>query len=206
MKKGAPVLEKKEEEKKTQAGDLEKEPETEAKQAPETAQAPEQAATEEAGESAAQSEAELKQKLEEANRQTEKQKDLLLRTAAEYDNYRKRTAREKASLYNDATAAAVLEILTVADSLDRALEQQECTAEDMRKGVELVQKQMQSALDKLGVQAMGKEGEPFDPARHNAISHVEDEKQGENVVIKVFQKGYQIGDRIIRHAMVQVAN
>lgn len=149
---------------------------------------------------------ELQKKLEEANRQLEKQKDILLRTAAEYDNYRKRTAREKDALYGEATAAAVLEILTVVDSLERALEQKECSAEDMRKGVELVYKQMQSALDKLGVQEMGREGETFDPAFHNAISHVEDEDKGESVIVKVFQKGYKIGDRVIRHAMVQVAN
>jgi molecular chaperone GrpE len=149
---------------------------------------------------------ELQKKLEEANRQLEKQKDLLLRTAAEYDNYRKRTAREKDALYGEATASAVLEILTVVDSLERALEQKECSAEDMRKGVELVYRQMQSALDKLGVQEMGREGDTFDPALHNAISHVEDENSGENVIVKVFQKGYKIGDRVIRHAMVQVAN
>lgn len=148
----------------------------------------------------------LEQKLKKMSEQMEKQKDLLLRTVAEYDNYRKRTAREKASIYSDATAAAVQEVLTVADSLDRALEQRECAAEDMRKGVELVQKQMCSALDKLGVEAMGKEGDPFDPELHNAVSHVEDAESAESVVIKVFQKGYKIGDRVIRHAMVQVAN
>ncbi|WP_411675744.1 nucleotide exchange factor GrpE [Caproicibacter sp.] len=149
---------------------------------------------------------ELQKKLEETSRELEKQKDLLLRTAAEYDNFRKRTAREKASLYNEATAAAVLEILTVADSLERALEQPDCTAEDMRKGVELVQRQMKSALEKLGVEEMGAQGDPFDPELHNAISHVEDGESGDNTVVKVFQKGYKIGDRVIRHAMVQVAN
>ncbi|OCN01175.1 nucleotide exchange factor GrpE [Clostridium sp. W14A] len=149
---------------------------------------------------------ELQKKLEETSRELEKQKDLLLRTAAEYDNFRKRTAREKASLYSEATAAAVLEILTVADSLERALEQPDCTAEDMRKGVELVQRQMKSALEKLGVEEMGAQGDPFDPELHNAISHVEDGESGDNTVVKVFQKGYKIGDRVIRHAMVQVAN
>lgn len=147
-----------------------------------------------------------KKKLEETEQRMAKQKDLLLRTTAEYDNFRKRTAREKASLYNDATASAVQEVLNVADSLERALAQRECTADDMRKGVELVYKQMQSALSKLGVEEMGKEGDVFDPQFYNAISHVEDENSGENVVVKVFQKGYKIGDRVIRHAMVQVAN
>ena len=151
-------------------------------------------------------EEELKKKLEEANQQLEKQKNLLLRTTAEYDNFRKRTVREKASIYDDATAKALQEILNVADSLERALAQRECSADDMRKGVELVYKQMQSAFAKLGVEEMGKEGDEFDPQLHNAISHVEDESSGENVVVKVFQKGYKIGDRVIRHAMVQVAN
>ena len=150
--------------------------------------------------------ADLKKKLDEADARFEKQKDLLLRTAAEYDNFRKRTAREKTAVYADATAAAVLEVLPVADSLARALEQRECGADDMRKGVELVNRQMLTALSRLGVEEMGTEGEPFDPALHNAVSHVEEEGRGENVVAKVFQKGYRIGDRVIRHAMVQVAN
>lgn len=148
----------------------------------------------------------LEKKLDGANAQFEKQKDLLLRTAAEYDNFRKRTAREKTAVYADATAAAVLEILPVADSLARALELRECSADDMRKGVELVNRQMLTALSKLGVEEMGAEGEPFDPALHNAVSHVEEEGREENVVVKVFQKGYRIGSRVIRHAMVQVAN
>lgn len=135
-----------------------------------------------------------------------KQKDQLLRTAAEYENYRKRTEREKTMVYADATAAAVLEFLPVADNLERALEQEDCGSGEMHKGIEMVQKQMSDALAKLGVTEMGKEGDAFDPALHNAVSHVEDESAGENSVVKVFQKGYRIGDRIVRHAMVQVAN
>lgn len=173
-------------------------------EARETPKAAEQPAA--PGEDPAAQAGELKKKLDEANAQLEKQKDLLLRTAAEYDNFRKRTAREKTAVYADATAAAILEILPVADSLSRALEQRECSADDMRKGVELVNKQMLAALSKLGVEEMGTQGEPFDPELHNAVSHVEEESQGENVVVKVFQKGYKIGDRVIRHAMVQVAN
>ena len=149
---------------------------------------------------------ELEKKLGEKDAELAKQKNLLLRTAAEYDNYRKRTAREKTAVYADATAAAVLEILPVEDSLERALDQKECSAEDMRRGVELVQKQMQSAFGKLGIEEMGREGEPFNPEFHNAISHVEDKDLDENIVAKVFQKGYKIGNRVIRHAMVQVAN
>lgn len=149
---------------------------------------------------------EMQKKLSEAEGQLAKQKDVLLRTAAEYDNYRKRTAREKQSVYQDATADAVKEFLPVADNLERALEQKDCSVEDLRKGIEMVQKQMQEALKKLGVTELGKAGDPFDPALHSAVSHVEDEAAGENTVAKVFQKGYQIDGKIVRHAMVQVAN
>ena len=149
---------------------------------------------------------ETKKKLAETEEAFAKQKDALLRTAAEYDNYRKRTAREKESLYSDATADAVKEFLGVADNLERALEQKDCSAEDLRTGVEMTRKQMLAALEKLGVSEMGKEGEPFDPSRHSAVAHVDDESLGENVISKVFQKGYCIGDKVIRHAMVQAAN
>lgn len=144
--------------------------------------------------------------LEKAREDLNRQKDLLLRTAAEYDNYRKRTDREKSLLYADATAAAVTEFLPVADNLERALAQKDCSAEDLRKGVEMVCSQMQAALKKLGVTEMGESGEPFNPDLHNAVSHVEDENAGENTITQVFQKGYKIEDKVIRHAMVQVAN
>lgn len=149
---------------------------------------------------------EMKKKLAEAEEALAKQKDALLRTAAEYDNFRKRTAREKESLYGDATADAVKEFLGVADNLERALEQEDCTVEDLRKGVEMTQKQMLTALEKLGVTEMGHEGDPFDPQFHSAVAHIDDESLGENVIAKVFQKGYRIGDKVIRHAMVQAAN
>lgn len=149
---------------------------------------------------------ELEGKRKSLQEELNQQKDLLLRTAAEYDNYRKRTEREKLALYADATRAAVTEFLPVADNLERALAQKDCTAEDLRKGVEMVQTQMDAALKKLGVTAMGKVGEPFNPDFHNAVSHVEDESAGENTVSQVFQKGYKIEDKVVRHAMVQVAN
>ncbi len=149
---------------------------------------------------------ETKKKLAETEENLAKQKDTLLRTAAEYDNFRKRTAREKESLYSDATADAVKEFLNVADNLERALAQKECSVEDLRKGVEMTQKQMLAALDKLGVSEMGAEGDPFDPALHSAVAHVDDESLGENVIAKVLQKGYRIGDKVIRHAIVQAAN
>lgn len=148
----------------------------------------------------------MRKKLEEAEEALKKQKDQLLRTAAEYDNYRKRTEREKAAIYSDATAAAVLEFLPVADNLERALEQQECSVEDLRKGVEMVQAQLKKALEKLGVSEMGAAGEAFNPELHNAVSHIDDENAAENVVAQVYQKGYKIGDKVVRHATVVVAN
>jgi molecular chaperone GrpE len=155
---------------------------------------------------ASKKEQELEKKLHELEEALAKQKDQFLRTAAEYDNYRKRSEREKAAVYADATAAAILEILPVEDNLERALAQKECTVEDLRKGVEMVQAQMKACLEKLGVSEMGAEGETFDPAFHNAVMHLEDESLGENVIVQVFQKGYKLGDKVVRHAMVQVAN
>lgn len=155
---------------------------------------------------AEQPKVDLQAQLDKANEEVKKQKELLLRTAAEYDNYRKRTDREKLTLYSDATSAAVTEFLPVADNLSRALEQKDCSLEDLRKGVEMVHTQLESALIKLGVNEMGMVGDPFDPNFHNAVSHIEDENAGENVIVQVFQKGYKINDKVVRHAMVQVAN
>ena len=135
----------------------------------------------------------LQQKLEEAVKETQKLKDQLLRTAAEYDNFRKRSDREKKAIYADATADAVSGLLGVADNLERALAQKDCTVEDLRKGIEMVQNEMRSALRKLNVTEMGAVGDAFDPALHNAVAHIEDETLGENVVAQVFQKGYRIG-------------
>ena len=94
----------------------------------------------------------------------------------------------------------------MADNLERALAQQECSVEDLRKGVEMVNTQLLDALSKLGIAVVGMEGETFNPDFHNAVSHIEDEKLGENVISAVFQKGYRLGEKIVRHAMVQVAN
>lgn len=149
---------------------------------------------------------ELQKKVKQLTDDLETSKDRHLRTLAEYDNYRKRTEREKAALYGDATAAAVNEILPVADNLERALAQEECSAEDLRKGVEMVNTQLQQALEKLGVKPMGEVGDEFNPDLHNAVSHIENEKLDENVISEVFQKGYIMGEKVVRHAMVQVAN
>ena len=133
-------------------------------------------------------------------------KELLLRTAAEYDNFRKRSEREKTSIYGDATSKAVSAILPLADSLDAALNSSDTQSEEYKKGIELLQNQLKSCFSKLSVEPFGDVGDGFDPNLHNAISHVEEESDKQNFVSTVFQKGYKIGDKIIRHAMVQVTN
>lgn len=147
-----------------------------------------------------------KLELEKANAETRKAREQLTRLAAEYENFRKRSEREKEAIHADATASAVTELLSVADNLERALAQKDCSVEDLRRGVEMVMNQLQAAFRKLDVTEMGQVGDPFDPNLHNAISHVEDENAEENTIVQVFEKGYRIGDKVIRHAMVQVAN
>lgn len=134
------------------------------------------------------------------------QKDKYMRLAAEYDNYRKRTANEKLSLYDDATAKAVTELLPVADSVRMALENLADADPEIVKGIELISNQLDKSFEKLKIESFGKIGDEFDPNLHNAISKVESEELDENTIAQVFQTGYKIGDKIIRHAMVQVAN
>lgn len=134
------------------------------------------------------------------------QKDKYMRLAAEYDNYRKRTANEKLSLYDDATAKAVTELLPVADSVRMALDNLADADPEIVKGIELISNQLDKSFEKLKIESFGKIGDEFDPNLHNAISKVDSEELGENTIAQVFQTGYKIGDKIIRHAMVQVAN
>lgn len=134
------------------------------------------------------------------------QKDKYLRLCAEYDNYRKRTANEKLSIYDDATAKAVTELLPVADSIQMAITNLKDCDPDILKGIELISNQLTKSLEKLKVEAFGAEGEEFNPEIHNAISKIDDENFDKNCISQVFQTGYKIGDKIIRHAMVQVAN
>ena len=134
------------------------------------------------------------------------QKDKYMRLAAEYDNYRKRTANEKLSIYDDATAKAVTELLPVADSVRMALDNLANADPEIIKGIELISNQLTKSFEKLKIESFGKIGDEFDPNLHNAISKVENEELGENTIAQVFQTGYKIGDKIIRHAMVQVAN
>lgn len=131
-------------------------------------------------------------------------KDRLLRLTAEYDNYRKRTAKEKEGIYADAYIDVLKEVLPIIDNLERAAAA-EGSLEDLKKGVEMTMKGCQDAFAKLGVEEIDASGE-FDPNFHNAVMHIEDENLGTNVVAEVFQKGYKKADKIIRHTMVKVAN
>lgn len=128
-----------------------------------------------------------------------------LRLAAEYDNYRKRTAKEKESAWTNAKAQTVAAFLPVYDNLERALKQQ-TTDEAYAKGVEMTMKGLQDALSGLGVELIPALGETFDPNRHNAVMHVKDDAAEENTVVEVFQQGFTCGDKVIRFAMVKVAN
>lgn len=131
--------------------------------------------------------------------------DKYLRLAAEYDNYRKRTAREKENIYGDAKADTVKPFLEVYDNLVRGVAQFE-EGDGHRQGMEMIAKQFLDVLTKLGVTEIEAEGQPFDPEKHNAVMHVDDESFGENIVAEVFQKGFMIGDKVLRFAMVKVAN
>ena len=131
--------------------------------------------------------------------------DKYLRLAAEYDNYRKRTAREKEHLYNDAKIDTIKPFLAVLDNLERGVSQFE-EGDAHRQGLELICKQFEEVLTKLNVAEIPALGEKFDPEKHNAVMHTEDETAAENTVVEVFQKGYTLGDKILRFAMVKVAN
>ena len=131
--------------------------------------------------------------------------DSYLRLAADYDNFRKRTAKEKEASYTNGKADAVAKLLPVYDNLERALNQQ---TEDAayKKGVEMTMTELVKIFTALGVEIFGNVGETFDPNLHNAVMHCEDENLGEKVIAMVFQKGFKIGDKVVRFAMVQVAN
>ena len=131
--------------------------------------------------------------------------DKYLRLAAEYDNYRKRTTKEKENTYADAKADTVKEFLGVLDNLERGLAQFD-EGDPHRQGMELICRQFLAVLEKLGVTRIEAQGQPFEPQKHDAVMHVEDENVGENTVVEVLQQGYQLGDKVLRFAMVKVAN
>ena len=133
-------------------------------------------------------------------------KEAHIRTLAEYDNYRKRTAKEKEGTWVDAKAVCLAELLPMLDNFDRALGVTDSDFESYKKGVEMIYQGFCETLKKLGVEAFGEEGDEFDPNFHSAVMHVEDENLGENVLAQVFSKGYKLGEKVLRPAMVKVAN
>lgn len=132
-------------------------------------------------------------------------KDKYLRLLAEYDNFRKRSVKEKLDASENATAKAALEVISVIDNFERAVAA-ECSDENYKKGVEMIYNQFIEVIKKLGVEEIDALGKEFDPNLHNAVTQVEDENFGENTVSQVYQKGYKLGDKVIRCAMVVVAN
>ncbi len=151
---------------------------------------------------------ELKNKFDEKTKQCEEYFRMLQRTAAEFDNFKKRTAKEKDVLYSEAIIDVVSEFLPVVDNIERALQASEGDTDNkaLKEGVELVHRQFKEVMKKLGVEEITCLGECFDPNMHNAVMHVEDDSYGESVVVEEFQKGYLIKDKVIRHSMVKVAN
>ena len=145
---------------------------------------------------------------EKLSQELQMQKEQYLRLAAEYDNYRKRTQNEKLSIYDDATAKAVTEMLPIADSIIMALSTLKETdvPTEFSKGIELVANQLKKSFEKLNVTEFGEIGDEFDPAFHNAVSKIDDDSLKENSISAVYQKGFKLKDKIVRHAMVQVAN
>ena len=142
--------------------------------------------------------------LEEKEAQINELNDKYLRLAAEYDNFRRRSAKEREGIYADAYASAMSAIMPVIDNLERAAMYND--AEKVRAGLELTFKSFADTLERLDIKAFGEAGETFDPNIHNAVMHVEDEEKGEGEIVEVFQKGYIKGDKVIRYAMVKVAN
>ncbi len=133
------------------------------------------------------------------------ERDAHLRVAAEFDNFRKRTVKEKEASYGNGKADAVAKMLPVYDNLERALNQ-ECSDAAYKKGVEMTMNELVKIFTALGVEIFGNVGDTFDPNLHNAVMHIDSEELGENEIAQVFQKGFKIGEKVVRFAMVQVAN
>ena len=146
------------------------------------------------------------EQMELAAKQLESVKDQFVRLTAEYDNYRKRTAKEKEGIYQDAQLDTIKAFLPVYDNLERAASAAGGEDDPHKKGLEMIFHQYQEILGKLGVTEIPALGETFDPEKHNAVMHIDDDSYGENVVAQVFQAGFEINGKVIRHAIVQVAN
>lgn len=185
-------------EKKKQQAQAEQEQEKEQTSAGPSASEQENQTQQQEGQPQESKEQQLQKQLDELN-------DRLLRTMAEYDNYRKRSIKEKDAIYPQAKADTVEKFLPIIDNFERAM-QAECDDEAFKKGMEMIFQSFMKTMTDLSVEEIGKVGEQFNPDLHNAVMHIEDESLGENVVAQVLQKGYRIGERVVRYAMVQVAN
>ena len=186
----------------TQAG-----PETETSQTEETVEKAEKAAKgKKKKEKSYTFTREQVEQMELAAKQLESVKDQFVRQTAEYENYRKRTTKEKENIYQDAKADTIKAFLAVYDNLERAAASEGGEDSPHKKGLEMIFQQYKDILKKLGVTEIDAAGKPFDPEKMNAVMHIDDESLGENVVAQVFQAGFQLGDKVIRHAIVQVAN
>ena len=148
----------------------------------------------------------LEAELEKKEAEIAEANDKYTRLFAEYDNFRKRTAKEKEGIYADAYIDALSQILPVLDNLERAAAYKDSDAETLKKGLELTLKGFYETLEKMGVKEIEAEGKTFDPNVHNAVMHIDDESFGESEVVEVFAKGYARGDKVLRHSMVKVAN
>lgn len=146
------------------------------------------------------------EQMELAAKQLESVKDQFVRQTAEYENYRKRTTKEKKNIYQDAKADTIKEFLAVYDNLERAAASEGGEDSPHKKGLEMIFQQYKEILKKLGVTEIEAKGQTFDPEKMNAVMHIDGENFGENEVTQVFQAGFLLGDKVIRHAIVQVAN
>lgn len=146
------------------------------------------------------------EKMEGLAKELADQNDKFLRLAAEYDNYRKRTTKEKEGIYQDAKTDTISKFLEVYDNLERAVQQAGDEENVHKKGMEMIFHQLEGVLEKMGVAVEDPAGQAFDPERHEAVMHIDSEELGENIVSQVFQKGFLLGEKVIRFAKVQVAN
>ena len=178
----------------------------------EVTDAAEQADTEACAEENAEAQTEdtveesLEEKLAKAENEAKENFDKYIRKVAEFDNFRKRTNAEKAAMYSNGVRETVEKLLPVIDNFERAVTMAEEKESSLYKGVEMILKQFTEITASLGVEEIPALGEPFDPNVHSAVMHIEDESCDENVIVEVFQKGYKLGDRVIRPSMVKVAN
>lgn len=149
---------------------------------------------------------ELQGKLQKKEKECEEYLDMLRRTMADFDNFRKRTVKEKEGLYDEGFSEAIKQILPVLDNFERAVAYNNSENKNIIEGIEMILKMFKDTLQRIGVEEIPSMGEKFDPDYHNAIMHIEDESLEENIIVDVMQKGYKYKDKILRHSMVKVAN